>query len=310
MELPHYREDRGIDMNRIQKINRSKCVMTLLFSAAVVICVCVGVVMNLTTLYDENFDHMGIRTFCMFTVNSNILMGVSMFLVIPYAIDGIRRQYFRLPDWLVIVLFVATTALSLTFLISLFVLAPVKGFVLIFTGSRFFLHGLCPILSIVTFCFVLKDLRIKRTTTFFCLIPVFIYACVYYTLVKIVGEDRGGWNDFYGFLTRAPEWISLSAFLPLTYGIAFVLRVLHNGSRERYRNKASKSFFEAYNAKDMREVIMHMAATNSRLDRTGDIVIPYRALRALLSSAEDEKSFEEYCILYMRECLKQEIAQE
>ena len=297
-------------MNRIQRINQRKCLMTLLFSAAVVICVSIGVVMNLTTLYDENFDHMGIRTFCMFTVNSNILMGVAMFLVIPYAIDGIRKQYFRLPNWLVIVLFVATTALSLTFLISLFVLAPVKGFVLIFTGSRFFLHGLCPILSIVTFCFVLKDLHIKRRATFFCLIPVFIYACVYYTLVRIVGEDRGGWNDFYGFLTRAPEWISLSAFLPLTYGIAFVLRILHNGSRERYRDKAGKAFMDAYNAKDMREVVMHMAAINSRNDRTGDIVIPYRVLRTLLSSGEDEKVFEEYCILYMNECLKQEIAQE
>ena len=33
------------------------------------------VTMNLTTLADENFDHMGLRTFCMFTVNSNILNG-------------------------------------------------------------------------------------------------------------------------------------------------------------------------------------------------------------------------------------------
>ncbi len=109
-------------MRRIQNINLYKCVLTLAFSAAVVICVCIGVVMNLTTVYDENFDHMGIRTFCMFTVNSNILMGVSMFLAIPYAIDGLRNQYFRLPDWLVTVLFVTTTALSITFLVSLFVL--------------------------------------------------------------------------------------------------------------------------------------------------------------------------------------------
>ena len=297
-------------MNRIQKINMRKGVLTLLFSAAVVICVCVGVVMNLTTLHDENFDHMGIKTFCMFTVNSKILMGISMFLVVPYAIDGLRKQYFRLPDWLVTVLYVTVTALTLTFLISLCVLAPVKGFVLIFTGSRFFLHGLCPILAIITFCFVLKDLRLKLWTTFLCLLPVFIYACVYYTLVRIVGEERGGWNDFYGFLTRIPEWISLTCFLPLTFGIAFLLRLLHNGSRERYRRKARKNYLEAYDANDMREVIMHMAAINSRKDTTGNIVIPYNVLRMLLSGCEDEVSFEEYCILYMKECLKYEISQE
>ena len=297
-------------MNRIQKINQRKCVITLLFSAAVVVCVCVGVVMNLTTLYDENFDHMGIRTFCMFTVNSNILMGISMFLVLPYAIDGLRKQYFRLPDWLVITLFVTTTALSLTFLISLFVLAPVKGFVLIFTGSRFFLHGLCPILAILMFCFVLKDLHIRFRATFLCLIPVFVYACVYYTLVKLVGEERGGWNDFYGFLTRIPEWISLSCFLPLTFAIAFGLRALHNRSRERYRKKANKTYLEAYDADNMRDVVQHMAAINSRKDKSGNIVIPYNVLRMLLSSGEDEASFEEYCILYMKECLRQEISQE
>ena len=297
-------------MNRIQKINIRKCIITLLFSAAVVVCVSVGVVMNLTTLADENFDHMGIKTFCMFTVNSNILMGISMFLVIPYAIDGLRKQYFRLPDWLITTLFVTTTALTLTFLISLCVLAPFKGFVLIFTGSRFFLHGLCPILSIVMFCFVLKDLRLRHRATFLCLIPVFIYACVYYTLVRIVGEERGGWNDFYGFLTRMPEWISLSCFLPLTYGIAFGLRALHNLSRERYRKKARKAYQEAYEASDLKEIIMHMAAINSRSDTTGSIVIPYALLRTLLNSDEDESSFEEYCILYMKECLKYEITQE
>ena len=297
-------------MNRIQQTNRRKCIITLLFSAAVVICVCVGVVMNLTTIYDENFDHMGIRTFCMFTVNSNILMGIAMFLAIPYAIDGLRRQYFRLPDWLVTALFVTTTALSLTFLISLCVLAPVKGFVLIFTGSRFFLHGLCPILAIFTFCFVLKDLRLSRKSTLLCLIPVFLYACVYFTLVRLVGENRGGWNDFYGFLTRIPAWISLSAFLPLTYGIAFVLRILHNASRERYRKKARANYLDAYDKDNLKDVVIHMAAINSLRDTTGNIVIPYNVLRMLLNSDEDESRFEEYCILYMKECLKHEIAQE
>lgn len=297
-------------MKHIQSTNRGKCILTLLFSAAVVICVCIGVVMNLTTLEDENFDHMGIETFRMFTVNSNIFMGIAMFLTLPYTVDGLRNGYFRLPDWLVRLLFVATTALSLTFLISLFVLSPVKGFVLIFTGSRFFLHGLCPILAIVTFCFVLKDLHLRFGSTFLCLIPVFIYACIYYTLVEVVGEERGGWNDFYGFLTRIPPWISLSSFLPLTFGIATGLRVLHNRSCKRYREKARADYLRAFEADDTREIIIHMAARNSKKDTTGNIVIPYEVLRMLLNSGENEQSFEDYCILYMKECLKHEIYQE
>lgn len=297
-------------MFRTQGINQWKCFVTLIFSAVLVICVCIGVVMNLTTLEDENFDHMGIETFCMFTVNSNIFMGIAMFLAIPYCIDGLRNKYFRLPDWLVRLLFVAATALSLTFLVSLFILAPVKGFVLIFTGSRFFLHGVCPILAIIVFCFVLKDLHLGFGSTFLSLIPVFIYACIYYMLVAVVGEENGGWNDFYGFLTRIPPWVSISAFLPVTFGIATVLRLLHNRSCRRYREKASKDYLAAFEARDTREMIIHMAARNSKKDTTGNIVIPYQVLRILLSGSEQEESFEEYCILYMKECLKHELYQE
>ena len=297
-------------MKRIENVNRRKCLLTLLFSAAVVICVCVGVVMNLTTLEDENFDHMGIETFCMFTVNSNIFMGIAMFLTLPYTVDGLRNGYFRLPDWLVRLLFVSSTALSLTFLVSLFILAPVKGFVLIFTGSRFFLHGLCPILAIAVFCFVLKDTHLRFAATFLSLIPVFIYACIYYMMVEVVGEERGGWNDFYGFLTRIPKWISLSAFLPLTFGIATALRIFHNKSCDRYRKQAREYYLKAFSARDMHEVIIHLASRNSKKDTTGNIVIPYQVLRMLLSSGEDAVQFEEYCILYMKECLKHEIYQE
>ena len=297
-------------MKQIERINRRKCLLTLLFSAAVVVCVCVGVVMNLTTLYDENFDHMGIRTFCMFTVNSNILMGVAMFMTLPYTVDGLRNRYFRIPDWLVRLLFVAVTALSLTFLVSLCILAPVKGFVLIFTGSRFFLHGLCPILAIAVFCVVLKDLRLSFASTFLSLIPVFIYACIYYMMVAVVGEERGGWNDFYGFLTRIPPWISMSAFLPVTFGIATVLRIFHNRSVERYRKAARKLYLEAYGAGNMRDVILHIAAIRSKQDTSGSIVIPYNLLRTLLNSGENEAEFEEYCVLYMKECLKHELYQE
>ncbi len=293
-------------MGQIQNINRRKCLLTLLFSAAVVICTCIGVVMNLTTLQDENFDHMGIQTFCMFTVNSNIFMGIAMFMTLPYTFDGLRNGYFRLPDWIVRLLFVATTALSLTFLVSLFILAPVKGFVLIFTGSRFFLHGLCPILAILVFCFVLKDLTLRFGATFLSLIPVFIYACVYYTLVAVLGR----WDDFYGFLTRIPAWISIAAFLPITFGIATALRILHNKACIRYRKKARENYLDVFAARDTHEMIVHMAAMNSKKDRSGNIVIPYQVLRMLLSSGEHEESFEDYCVLYMKECLKHEIYQE
>ena len=200
----------------------------MISSFLVAVCVCIGVTMNLTTLYDVNFDHMGLRTFCMFTVNSNILCGIGMLMALPYTIDGLVTRNYNMPSWMVDLLFAGTTSVGLTFLISLCILAPVKGFVLIFTGSRFFLHGVCPILAIITFCFFITSHVIPLRESVFAMIPVMLYAMVYYFMVEILGPKNGGWDDFYGFLTRIPQWISLLSFMPLTFAIASVLRWLHN----------------------------------------------------------------------------------
>lgn len=113
-------------------------------------------------------------------------------------------------------------------MVSLCILAPVKGFVLIFTGSRFFLHGLCPILAMITFCFFITSHVIMLRESVYAMLPVMLYAMVYYFMVEILGPKNGGWDDFYGFLTRIPQWISLLSFMPLTFAIAGVLRWLHN----------------------------------------------------------------------------------
>jgi uncharacterized membrane protein YhfC len=215
-------------MDKATKIAKRHCLFTLVSAMVVVVCVCIGITINLTTVYDENFDHMGLRTFAMFTVNSNILCGITMMLVLPYAIDALRTHVFRLPLWVVVTVFTGVTAVALTFLVSLCILAPVKGFVLIFTGSRFFLHGVCPVVAMIAFCFFISNHVISLRESVFALIPVMLYAMVYYFMVEILGPDNGGWDDFYGFLTRIPSWISLISFMPLTFGIASVLRVLHN----------------------------------------------------------------------------------
>ena len=140
-----------------------------------------------------------------------------------------------MPDWMVDLLFSGTTSVGLTFLVSLCILSPVKGFVLIFTGSRFFLHGLCPILAMITFCFLIPSHVIHLRESVFAMLPVMLYAMVYYFMVEILGPKNGGWDDFYGFLTRIPQWISLLSFMPLTFAIASFLRWLHNSNCVRSR---------------------------------------------------------------------------
>ena len=292
-------------MDKVKKIDREQCVISLICAAIVVVCVCIGVVMNLTTLEDENFDHMGLRTFCMFTVNSNIIVGVGMFLTIPYAIDELRRKSYRVPDWLVTLLFILVTSVSVTFLVSLFILAPVKGFMLIFTGSRFFLHAVCPILSILTFCFFIKDHRLSFRSAFLTLIPVFAYACLYYVMVRVIGEENGGWNDFYGFLTRIPPWIAIVAILPITFGIALALRALHNASCDRFNRRLSAAMHELYGTDDLDALVSRMARSSGKIHPTGTIRIPRDMIQSLGGLSEDDPRLDSLCSLYLEEFLNE-----
>ena len=285
-------------------VTRRHCLFTMVSAAVVVICVCIGVTMNLTTIYDENFDHMGLRTFCMFTVNSNILMGASMALVFPYSLDGLRKHNFHLPRWVVDMVYAGVTAVALTFLISLCVLAPVKGFVLIFTGSRFFLHGLCPILAIVAFCFFISEQRIRFRDTLFALVPVLIYAVLYYVMVVVLGEDRGGWNDFYGFATRLPVWIPMVSIMPLTFLIATVIRIFHNRTFDKRRQEEAAYFSEIFAHADIREIVAAMARFHRESGKGRDIVVPGRVIAIMVENNEGDCTWEECCGIYLKEYLQ------
>ena len=291
-------------MDRAVSITRRHCLFTMISAAVVVVCVCIGVTMNLTTIYDENFDHMGLRTFCMFTVNANILMGASMALVFPYSLDGLRKHNFHLPRWVVDLVYAGVTAVALTFLISLFVLAPVKGFVLIFTGSRFFLHGLCPILAIVAFCFFISEQRLRLRDCFFALVPVLIYAVLYYVMVVVVGEHRGGWNDFYGFATRLPVWIPAVTVMPLTFLIAMVIRLLHNRTYDKRRAEAAAYYSKVFANVDIREIVAAMARFHTQSAKGRDIVVPGRIIAIMVENNKGDCSWEECCGIYLKEYLQ------
>ncbi len=276
----------------------------MISSIVVAVCVCVGVTMNLTTLYDVNFDHMGLRTFCMFTVNSNIFCGIAMMLTIPYTIDGMRKKDFHLPNWMVDFLLMGVTAVGLTFLVSLCVLAPVKGFVLIFTGSRFFLHGLCPILAIIAFCFIITNHVISIKESLIALLPVMLYAMVYYFMVEILGPDNGGWDDFYGFFTRIPSWISLLSFMPLTFGVATVIRLLHNRSCRRHMQWMAALINAEFSDKTIREQIVYVAEGRRSEKKIGNIVIPVPLIAAMIKNSGDGLDLEEACDIYLRTILQ------
>ncbi len=290
-------------MDRVMKITRRECLFAMFSALIVVVCVCIGVTMNLTTIADENFDHMGIRTFCMFTVNSNILAAAAMAMVIPYTMDGLRTHNYYLPRWIVDVVYAGVTSVALTFLVSLFILAPVKGFVLIFSGSRFFLHGVCPILAVIAFCFFMSQKNMSFWDSLIAIVPVLIYAVVYFIMVVVIGEENGGWNDFYGFATHVPWWVSAIALVPLSLLIATGIRLLHNHSRNKRKKEETAFFTETFAGADVRKIVAAMARSRSSA-KTLDLIVPTRVITILLKNSGSDCTLEEAAQIYVKEYME------
>lgn len=278
--------------------NRMQCLLAMIGASIVSVCVIIGVTMNLVTIYDENFDHMGIRTFCMFTVNSNILAGLSMMFCFPYTIDGLRTGNYHLPDWVVVLMQITVTAVSLTFVVSLCILAPVKGFKLIFSGSRFFLHGICPVVSIVIFCCLINSHLVRIWEAILALIPVLLYAAVYIIMVVVIGEENGGWNDFYGFATRVPLWVSALVILPAAGGVSLLLRLAHNACCLRRRKKDAELYRAVYGGSDLRQVITEMARSQKKEMKVKNPTIPIQMIGYMIENSGSDLNPEEAVRIY------------
>ena len=131
------------------------------------------------------------------------------------------------------------------------------------------------------------------------LIPVFLYAAVYLVMVVFIGEEHGGWNDFYGFVTRVPLWVSLVLILPITYGIAMLLRLGHNQCCLRRRAKDAELYRAAYTGADLRQVVEEMARACRQEIKTKNMVIPAQVIGYMVQNSGSDLDPAELCRHYL-----------
>ena len=133
------------------------------------------------------------------------------------------------------------------------------------------------------------------------LIPVFIYAGVYYILAVLIGEENGGWNDFYGFATNVPVWIPAVLILPVTFGISAFLRYFHNRSFMKMRDVTVE---DEYSEDYLKSEIIYLARQNAAEDQPhSDIVIPRRFIKFLIENTDSDKTVRDACIMYLNQFL-------
>lgn len=138
-----------------------------------------------------------------YTVDSNLL---AMFAAMVYIYFTVKGK--ELPHWAEIIKLSAVVALTITFLVCIFVLAPVYpgGFTaLMFSEHMLFMHTICPLLAATSFIFFERN-KLKNKDIPTAMIYTLVYGAIMITL-NILKVEEGP----YPFLMvyRQPVWASI-----------------------------------------------------------------------------------------------------
>ena len=215
------------------RINRIRCVIAVITGSVLCVLVFAAVIAQVLSTPDAIVSEVGQKSFRMFTILANMLMGVTAAMCIPFAVDGIRYRNYHLPRWVVNLLYVGTNGVALTFLIAVTVLSPATSYyrMMLYSNNILF-HTICPILSIILFLFINTDHTICFKTSVLTVLPVILYALVYLIMVFAIGEEAGGWRDHYQ-IGNIAEIIPLYLLFPILCLICF-----------RYANRKYQNSFE------------------------------------------------------------------
>lgn len=179
----------------------------------------------------------GSNLYHLFTVNSNTLAAFGAVLMVPYAVEGIRNKKFILPKWIAMFQYAGAICTTLTMLFAIFLIFPAAGAKLAFTGMNFWLHVICPIMSLVLLFAVESDNRFTISDSLLALLPFYLYALIYIVNVVLIGEAHGGWRDIYRLTKYLPATISAPLMFMFGFGIASAIRYAYNRLAQYRHNR-------------------------------------------------------------------------
>ena len=305
-------KDRPKLRNALQ-INRTRCILAIIGCSIVCVSVFLGVVTLMLSDPDMWVSEVGAKAFRMFTVLSNMLMAVAAAMCIPFAVEGLRHRNYHLPRWVVYFLFAATTGVALTFIFTVTALSIVAGYRRMMVDREgIYLHTIAPICSILLFLFINSDHKVPLRTTFLAVLPMFLYSVAYAVLAFAIGEEAGGWRDHYQFNRYIPWYVAAPFMYLLVFGVADVLRILHNrihqgrkADLERYYQESEEFAYPT-----IEEAVRALAENDRTRDLGGEITVPRRIVNMMERKYKSGLSVRELLDIYLEAYLKTEIKED
>ena len=219
-------------------MKRDKCRLAVSLTANLLTAALVAYAVLSYFWFPDGSGVVGATCFRYFTIDSNVLCAAFAVLLAVYQFRALRGR--EIPRFAVVCKYVGTVAVCVTFLTVVVFLGPTQGYGKMFAGAGFWLHLVCPLLAMASFCLTEAGEDIWHPALWLGLVPTALYGVLYLTMVIFIGAERGGWVDFYGFNIGGLWQISFAAMLALTVGIAFGLCALRRLALRKMKNSENE----------------------------------------------------------------------
>ena len=171
-----------------------------------------------------------LEMFKFFTVDSNVLAGISSFVLGIYEIKILNKKIKKIPNLVYIFKLMGTASLCLTFITTAVFLTPQYGLYPMYNNSNLIYHLIVPILAIISYIFYEKH-NVKYRQALLGIIPMIVYS-IYYIGMILTHLNSGGLTykyDFYGFLRGNINniWIVIPVIYLITYLMSLLLVYLN-----------------------------------------------------------------------------------
>lgn len=264
-----------------RRINKMRFILGIVLCSLVILMTFVATTLNLVDYYNKQTPESGIGTLRMFTTVSNIIAGFAALMCLPFQLDGLRRDRYKLPSWIVIVMYVGAAGVFLTFFVAITLITAYQGFVkTMLLNSNLYMHTINPLLITVLFVLVVSDAHIKFSQSFIAAVPVIVYMVVYFIMVFVAQV----WRDHYYTDKFIPWPASMVLIIAVSFGICQLLRFLHNSTNKRVHRSIERYYKESpdFEFPKVSDAIAALAKIESKFYYEGDdVYIPVDIIQML-----------------------------
>ena len=262
-------------------LNRERSVTALIACIIVSVCCMYAIVIGLGVRPNATQEGYGLKIFRFFTVNSNVFAALGAVLMMPYAVEGIRKKYFTCPEWVRLLQYAGAVSTTITMVFAVCVMFPVGGAYAAFGGIYIWLHVVCPVMALVLLFCVDSNVRLSRKEALIALCPFLVYAVVYYVCVVVLGPEKGGWNDLYKITSYVTPLVAIVVMMLLGLAVTFGIRWLFNRAAEKRHRELQLLWDDSLTAVDIKIEAYGLGRFNGLRGNISDMTIPVDILRDL-----------------------------